>query len=138
MNVKISTEFNKQQVFKGIMTKESRAQYWFNNEVVKDSNYYAPQDTTELIRSAIRYVASNPTGNKVVWDTPYAMYQYKGLSKSGKPLKYSKDVNPNARSHWFEAARKVSKAKWTKGVASIMGGEVKWLLMTCINTWMII
>lgn len=38
--------------------------------------------------------------NKVIYQQPYAQYQYYGISKSGKPLNYSTDKHPQATSYW--------------------------------------
>ena len=37
---------------------------------------------------------------KVTYNQKYARYQWEGVSSKGRPLNYSKDVNPFAQSHW--------------------------------------
>lgn len=44
----------------------------------------------------------------VVYSTPYAAYQYYGVSKSGGGLRYSK---PTARSHWEQGINKGDLAR---------------------------
>lgn len=40
---------------------------------------------------------------RIVTDTPYARYQYYGVSRfTGNPLNYRKDRNENAGAFWFE------------------------------------
>lgn len=75
-----------------------------DTQVLKDSNYYAPEDTGFLKASGI-------TGSKIgsgvlEWSTPYAREQY-----YGRPNK-SKDRNPNARMKWFEGAKAVNLQEW--------------------------
>lgn len=38
--------------------------------------------------------------NKVIYQQPYAQYQYYGISKSGKKLEYNPDKHPLATSYW--------------------------------------
>ena len=42
-------------------------------------------------------------GNKIIYQQPYAKYQYYGISKSGKPLNYSKAKHELATSYWDRA-----------------------------------
>jgi hypothetical protein len=41
-----------------------------DQEVLKSSNVYVPEDSTELIRSSVR--ATIFGSGKIIWDTPYA------------------------------------------------------------------
>ena len=43
---------------------------------------------------------------KITYDQKYAHYQWQGVSKSGRPLNYSKEKNYLAQSHWEEAAER--------------------------------
>ena len=82
-----------------------KVQFAFDNQVMKDSNYFCPMDTGNLISSGIR--GSNPGSGKVIWDAPYAKAQYYGVDYN-----FSKDANPNATSKWFEEAKKRYKKDW--------------------------
>lgn len=44
--------------------------------------------------------------NKVIYQQPYAQYQYYGISKSGKKLNYNTDMHRLATSYW-------DKEMWT-------------------------
>lgn len=45
---------------------------------------------------------------KIVYNVPYARYQYEGISKGGNQLKYTK---PTAVSHWDEKLNKDTLAR---------------------------
>lgn len=82
-----------------------RAQFIVDQQVIKDSNYYCPQDTGNLQGSAL---LASPVGEgKVIWNTPYARRLY-----YNPQYNFSKDKNMNARGYWFEAAKSQYKAKW--------------------------
>lgn len=74
-------------------------------QILTDSNYFARQDTGNLIASS--QTASRLKEGKLVWRTPYARKAY----YTGTP---SKNVNPNASLQWVEVARKAYRADWQK------------------------
>ncbi|MEH7105109.1 minor capsid protein [Bacillus velezensis] len=80
-------------------------QFLLSSEVLKDANYYAPQDTSNLIRSSQR--SSDFEKGKLIWDTPYAKKLY-----YNPQYNFSKDRNPNARGLWFEAAKSLFLRRW--------------------------
>lgn len=82
-----------------------RGQTLLSSEVLKDSNYYAPQDTGNLIGSSQR--ASDFKKGRLVWDTRYAKKLY-----YNPQYNFSKDKNPNARGLWFEAAKSSFLRRW--------------------------
>lgn len=82
-----------------------RGQVIFSSEVLKDCNYYVPQDTSNLIRSSQR--SSNFEKGKLIWDTRYAKKVY-----YNPQYNFSKDKNPNARGLWFEAAKAHFFRRW--------------------------
>lgn len=84
-----------------------------DNQILKDSNVYAPADTMNLIDSGIRGTKLG-TG-LIIWDTKYAGKQY--YTKNNK----SKDVNPNATDRWFEVAKKKKVKQWVR-LANKAGG----------------
>jgi Minor capsid protein len=83
-----------------------KGQYMLDNQVLKDSNYYAPQDQRFLIKSSILH--SDLGNGKIVWQTPYAKRLY-----YNPQYNFSKDKNPNARGLWFEYA-KMYAPNWAK------------------------
>lgn len=85
------------------------------NELLKDANYYAREDTGELIRSSIR--ASNIKKGELIWDTPYAKRVY----YTGFP---AKDRNPNASLLWAEKASKENSKKYIRMLEKIVESEV--------------
>ena len=47
--------------------------------------------------------------NKIIYQQPYAKYQYYGISKSGKSLNYNTDKHPLATSYWDRQMWNVEK-----------------------------
>ena len=76
-----------------------RIQKFFTNECAKAMDKFVPFDNGDLANYNIE-------GNVIIYEQPYARYQYLGLSKSGKPLNYSTDKHPLATSYW-------DKKMWT-------------------------
>lgn len=62
---------------------------------------YVPMDSGTLRTT---YDSNIPF--KVTYTEHYSFYQWNGISKSGRPLHYSKEKNPNAQSHWENQAYK--------------------------------
>lgn len=95
-------------------------------EVIRQCEPYVPFDTGALSRSA--NLATKVGSGEVVYDTPYAHYQYYGevygpnflvevggemvwrspkdgkKTPTGRKLQYDKEVRPQAGSFWFERA----------------------------------
>ncbi len=59
-------------------------------------NKYVPMDSGTLSQ----HVTTEPF--KITYEERYAEYQWKGVSKAGRPLKYNKENHRLARSHWSE------------------------------------
>lgn len=76
-----------------------RVQKFFTQTVAKKMDKYVPMDEGHLRQYKIQ-------GNLIIYDQPYANYQYEGISKSGKKLNYSTDKHPLATAHW-------DKVMWT-------------------------
>ncbi|NUJ19284.1 minor capsid protein [Bacillus glycinifermentans] len=85
------------------------AQFLLSSEVLKDSNYFAPEDTGALIGSSQR--SSDLERGRLIWDTPYARRLY-----YNPQYKFSKDKNPNARGLWFEAAKSAFLSRWIRAI----------------------
>ena len=60
---------------------------------------YTPKDSGTLSQSYI----TEPY--KVTYEQKYSHYQWFGISRNGKPLRYSKEQNFLAQSHWEEPAQ---------------------------------
>jgi len=84
-----------------------------DNQILKDSNFYAPMDIGGLIDSGIR--GTRLGSGKVTWDIVYARRQY--YEDNVK----SKDNNPNATRLWFEVAKSNKKRNWVD-LANRIGG----------------
>ena len=105
MSIKVSSDLS--GVYKKVEEKKKRAKQVMGQQIIKDSNYFAPMDTGTLIGSAL--TASRIEEGQIIWDTPYArkLYWNPGLN-------FSKDKNPNAQAMWFEAAKSNFISDWIK------------------------
>lgn len=100
--MKLELDLNKLK--RKIEKRTNKAQFFLDQQVIKDSNYYAPEDTGNLQDRAI--IASG--GGEVKWDSIYAARQY--YEDNNK----SKDRNPNASMKWFEVAKSKNLKEWEK------------------------
>lgn len=98
-------QFNINSVSSRIANALAETQKILDVQVLKDSNYYAPEDQGELQRSGDRLTI--PGSGKVIWDTPYARPLYYGTS-----FNFSKDKNANAGPLWFEKGKSVHLSNW--------------------------
>jgi hypothetical protein len=80
-------------------------QYVLDETVIKDSNYYAPEDRGDLQDSALMH--SDIGNGEVVWRTPYSRRLY-----YNPHYNFSTDKNPNAQGLWFEVAKSQNRKDW--------------------------
>lgn len=102
-------------VYKAIERKEKRMKEALGQQILKDSNYFAPQDTGLLIGSSV--VSSNFQKLQLVWDTPYARRLY-----WNPQFNFSKDKNPNAQGKWYEAAKSMYLSEWVRMAEKVANG----------------
>ncbi|MBU9711064.1 minor capsid protein [Evansella tamaricis] len=96
-----------------------KAQEALDSQIVKDSNYYAPEDQEDLIKSGIRN--TKPGTGKIIWDVPYAARLY-----YNPQYNFSKDKNPNAGGLWFERAKAVQFRNWLTLAQNTFNDNFKW------------
>lgn len=125
------------------LEKGGAVQRYIDSEVIRQCEPYVPFDSGELTRSAS--LATQVGSGMVIYNTPYAHYQYygevygpnipmeiggeqifrspKGAKKTptGKKLKYSKEVHPEAGSFWFERMKADHKEEILNGAKKIAG-----------------
>ncbi|MCM1336023.1 MAG: minor capsid protein [Bacteroides sp.] len=103
------------------------------NEVLADSNKYAPVRQKILVGKTVIDQEETPIvqpipGEQratVAWRVPYAAYMYKGKSKKGKDLTYSKDPNPYAGKEWFAKAKENKFPDWKKAFEKLLKGFLR-------------
>ena len=93
-----------------------RVQKFFTSECAKAMDKYVPMRKGNLRDYIIE-------GKSIIYEMPYAHYQYKGVSKSGKPLNYSKDKHPLAHKYWDKEMWTASGKDIIKRVQSKLGGK---------------
>lgn len=97
------------------------------DQVLTDVSQYVPN------RSGILESAGNNSYNvnkdklnaTIKWDTEYAPYVYKGISKRGKPLKYNKDPNAKAGAEWCKRAKDLHLSDWDSKLNDEMRKHLK-------------
>lgn len=104
--------FSSQKVDLSNIKKKSQqallqAQRQLDNDVLKDSNFYVPNDLGNLEASGILH--SKLGDGEITWQTPYARRLY-----YNPEYNFSKDKNPNAQGLWFEAAKSANRDKWVE------------------------
>ncbi|MGN4578386.1 minor capsid protein [Bacillus cereus group sp. MYBK74-1] len=105
--IRVNVQVDTAQIESNVMRATEKAQFALDEQVLKDSNYYAPEDTTELKRSGVRF--SRPGEGHVGWDTPYARRLY-----YNPQYNFSKQPNQNARGLWFEEAKARHASDWAR------------------------
>ena len=100
-------ELDVAKVAKRLGDRLKDVQHILDNQVMKDSNYYAPMDTGTLMASVI--TATKLGSGTIEWNTPYAHKLYYGVNYN-----FSKDSNPHARAKWFEEAKAKNMRNWEK------------------------
>lgn len=111
--IRISVNTDLRELESRVVTATERAQYLFDEQVLKDSNYYIPMDTQALERSGI--TNSKLGDGLLIWNTPYARKQYYGIDHN-----FSKDKNPNARALWFEYAKSIHLNSWKRILSGLI------------------
>ena len=107
IRLKIKVNIPEGAISKKVDKALSKAQAALDEQVLKDSNYFIPYDTGELMRSSLR--SSRIGEGLIVWNTPYARRLY-----YNPQYNFSKDQNPNAQGLWFEAAKAIHYPEWVK------------------------
>jgi hypothetical protein len=111
----ITIELDTDKLRGKIEDRLAHAQLALDNEVLKDSNYWAPRREDTLMRSG-----HIPEPGTVEWDEIYARNHYYegGTFKEGDGPKQTtwkrNKKNPNASPLWFEHAKARNMKKWEK------------------------
>lgn len=112
MSADIRLTFNKPKVREKITGATGATIPVLAEQILKDSNYYARQDTGAMIASSLTH--SDLKEGNIVWATVYAKKVY----YTGTP---SRNVNPNATLMWYETAKSAHLAEWNKLAQKIFG-----------------
>lgn len=105
ISINVNVQINERQVSGKINKGLDRAQFYLDQQVLKDSNYYIPKNEGYLEKSGILH--SKIGEGKIIWNTPYARRLFYGTG-----YKFSKDKNPNASALWYYAAESQHKYDW--------------------------
>lgn len=111
-------KFQPTSVIKARLGIESngRIQKFFTSECAKAMDEFVPMRDGNLRDYEI-------DGSYIIYNQPYAHYQYEGISKSGNPLNYSKDKHPLATHHWDNVMWTAKGEDIVKKVQQKLGGK---------------
>ncbi len=110
------------------LEERGAAQRFLDSEVLRTTDPYVPLDTGKLKQAGI--LGTTIGSGEIVYNSPYARYQYYGKLMVGKApktltgidLKYhSGDSKRGAM--WFERSKADNLNAWLKGVADVIGGR---------------
>ena len=101
------------------------AQAFMTETCAKAMDKYVPFDTGTLAETVVveGQTTNNVTTNTITYSQKYAEYVYKGISKSGKPLNYTKNPHSYAGSYWDKRMISVEMGKVVKDVQKFIGGK---------------
>ena len=103
--IKMNVSVDLSKLKPNMQKRMKKMQVILDTQVIKDSNYYAPQMDGALINSSL--IASQIGSGILMWDTPYARKLYYNPGYN-----FSTDKNPNAQGLWFEAAKADFISEW--------------------------
>lgn len=107
----------------------SRAQKYVDSSVLRLSSPYVPLLTGALEKSGT--LCTDIGSGEVIWNTPYARYQYYKRVMVGKPPKQVTNIPLKYRGgglrggFWFERMKADHKSEIIAGAAKIAGGTAK-------------
>ena len=93
--------------------KGGKVHKFLTEECARRMDRFVPYREGNLAHTTVRNgrTTSNVKTGKIVYAQPYASYVYYGISKSGKPLNYTKTFHPNAGPYWDERMKSVDMVK---------------------------
>lgn len=107
LKTNVNVDLSTRAVTQKIQRATDKAQFVFDEQVLKDSNFFIPADQWILRDSSLR--ASDIGGGQLTWDTPYAKRLY-----YNPQFNFDKDKNPAAGGLWFEFAKSIFHDDWVK------------------------
>lgn len=91
--------------------RRGQVQKFWTTMVLRRIQRYMPFKTGETIKLTIAQTDINTP--EIITDTPYARYLYYGVSKTGKPLNYTKTKNPDAGAFWDRSLKAAEMSAMT-------------------------
>lgn len=83
------------------LDEQGDTQMFHTKNVLRRIQKYMPYRTGATIKLTV--AQTDPRVPEIVTEEPQAVYLYNGVSRSGKPLNYTKTKNPLAGGHWDRA-----------------------------------
>lgn len=83
------------------LDEQGDAQMFHTKNVLRRVQKYMPYRTGATVKLTV--AQTDPSVPEIVTEELQAVYLYNGVSRSGKPLNYTKTKNPLAGGHWGRA-----------------------------------
>lgn len=100
------------------LEKNGQVHKFFTQECARRMERFVPYREGTLSETVI--INGQPTSNvlddKIIYDQEYAKYVYYGLSRSGKPLNYTKTFHQLAGAYWDKKMVSVDMGKIREAV----------------------
>lgn len=96
--------------------ENGRVQKFLTNTCAIHMDKYVPYDKGNLADYRLK-------PDMVIYQQPYAKYQYEGISKSGNMLNYSRDKHPLATHHWDKKMVSAEMQEVINEVQNYIGGR---------------
>lgn len=110
-------EFNVSEFMGKLHRASERAQNAVADQIISDCHQFVPKDQNTL-RDSARIEHENG-GTQVVYDTPYAAYQYYGCWPDGSH-QIKNHTTSGTTTKWIEHAKAQNKDKWLRVAQNAM------------------
>lgn len=118
IRINVDVNLNIDEIIAKAERAKEKAQFILDEQVVKDSNDFAPMDDGYLIGSSLEHTVFG--SGEVTWKMPYARRLY-----YNPQYNFSKDSNPNAQGLWFEAAKALHVHDWNRLMQQVFDEEFR-------------
>lgn len=129
LNTRLKIHSIQQSLASRGLEERGKAQQFLDNEVIRTTDAYVPLDSGKLKQSAIS--GTKVGSGKIVYNTPYAKYQFYQKLMVGKAPKTltNKDLKYHSGDSkrggfWFTRSKADNLDAWLKGVSQVIGGHV--------------
>lgn len=101
-----------------LKTASKTAQNAVADQIIADSRQYCPDDGEHTLRDSAR-IEHEGDATQVVYDTPYAAYQYYGCYPDGSHVIHN-HTTAGTTTQWIEHAKTANAEKWLRVAQNAM------------------
>ena len=100
-------------LFMKIKGATDKAEKALADQILTDSNQYVPKQENTLRETPANHIDTSGEKTYLVWDTPYAAYQWYGCWPDGSHV-IKNHTTPGTTTRWVLTAQKKNRDKWLK------------------------